>query len=240
MDQSARAPSLDFEGRTPVSVSDAVLRSAIEAALGHNSDPLVAFDLESLLILDANEAAHDRLGFPPGTLVGLAFCDVMEPVDEDGALAAKRLLTSGDIDSFGATRYVHQPDGRAAAVHIWVRVVTASGAGFGLATIEDELGHVRSLVAQTPGTSGGNTMDAPRVSVGPFTEPELSARQREIVSLLIGGATIREIAVSTYLSPSTVRNHLSAIYKKFGVHSQAGLLAKVIGGWSGPEEVMSA
>ena len=30
-----------------------------------------------------------------------------------------------------------------------------------------------------------------------------------------------------YLSPSTVRNHLTAIYRKFGVHSQAALLAKL-------------
>jgi DNA-binding CsgD family transcriptional regulator len=30
-----------------------------------------------------------------------------------------------------------------------------------------------------------------------------------------------------YLSKSTVRNHLSVVYGKFGVHSQAELLAKL-------------
>jgi len=31
-----------------------------------------------------------------------------------------------------------------------------------------------------------------------------------------------------FLSPSTIRNHLAAIYRKFGVHSQAELLAALL------------
>jgi len=54
---------------------------------------------------------------------------------------------------------------------------------------------------------------------------ELSARQTEIVSRLIDGQSVSEIGNSMFLSASTVRNHLAAIYRKFGVHSQAELLA---------------
>jgi DNA-binding CsgD family transcriptional regulator len=57
---------------------------------------------------------------------------------------------------------------------------------------------------------------------------ELSARQTEIVARLIAGDRVAEIARSMYLSPSTVRNHLVAIYRKFGVHSQAELLAALL------------
>jgi DNA-binding CsgD family transcriptional regulator len=234
------ASSIGDKWGTPANESERALRAAIDAALGHSSDPLVAFDLESRLILDANGAAHHRLGVPPGALAGLAFCEVMEPIDEEAARAAKRLLTSGDIDSFGATRYVRKPNGGVAEIHIWVRLVTAPGAGFGLATLEDEVGHARSLVAKGAETTGRAKLDLVRGPISLFTEPDLSERQREILTLLIGGETIREIAAMTYLSPSTVRNHLSAIYKKFGVHSQAALVAKVLGGWSGPPEVMSA
>jgi PAS domain S-box-containing protein len=53
----------------------------------------------------------------------------------------------------------------------------------------------------------------------------LSARQVEIISRLIEGEHVDQIAQSLFLSPSTVRNHLTAIYRKFGVHSQAELLA---------------
>jgi PAS domain S-box-containing protein len=57
---------------------------------------------------------------------------------------------------------------------------------------------------------------------------ELSARQSEIVARLMAGERQADIARSMFLSPSTVRNHLTAIYTKFGVHSQAQLLALLL------------
>jgi DNA-binding NarL/FixJ family response regulator len=59
---------------------------------------------------------------------------------------------------------------------------------------------------------------------------KLSSRQCEILTRLIRGQRVRDIADSMYLSPSTVRNHLTAIYKKFGVHSQGELLASLLRG----------
>lgn len=56
----------------------------------------------------------------------------------------------------------------------------------------------------------------------------LSTRQWEILMRLVRGERVRDIADALYLSPSTVRNHLTAIYRRFGVHSQAGLLAKLL------------
>ena len=57
---------------------------------------------------------------------------------------------------------------------------------------------------------------------------ELSARQTEIVARLVAGQRPADIAHSMFLSPSTVRNHLAAIYRKFGIHSQAELLAALL------------
>jgi DNA-binding CsgD family transcriptional regulator len=57
---------------------------------------------------------------------------------------------------------------------------------------------------------------------------ELSARQTEIVARLVAGERVNDIAHSMFLSPSTVRNHLAAIYRKFAVHSQAELLAALL------------
>jgi PAS domain S-box-containing protein len=63
----------------------------------------------------------------------------------------------------------------------------------------------------------------------------LSARQVEIVSRLIDGENVERIATSLFLSQSTVRNHLTAIYRKFGVHSQAELLAALLRAGRGDE-----
>jgi len=57
---------------------------------------------------------------------------------------------------------------------------------------------------------------------------ELSTRQTEIVAHLIAGQSVPDIAHLMFLSPSTVRNHLAVIYRKFAVHSQAELLAALL------------
>ncbi len=48
----------------------------------------------------------------------------------------------------------------------------------------------------------------------------LSGREREVVGLIAAGATNREIAQRLYLSPHTVKEHTSAIYRKLGVRNR--------------------
>jgi DNA-binding NarL/FixJ family response regulator len=52
----------------------------------------------------------------------------------------------------------------------------------------------------------------------------LSTRQWEILSRLLEGARVSTIANELSISQSTVRNHLSTIFQRFGVHSQAELI----------------
>lgn len=54
-------------------------------------------------------------------------------------------------------------------------------------------------------------------SVPPQLFPELSDREREIVQLLAQGLKNTEIAEQLYLSPKTVRNHVSTIFSKLQV-----------------------
>jgi PAS domain S-box-containing protein len=53
----------------------------------------------------------------------------------------------------------------------------------------------------------------------------LSPRQREIVARLLAGERAPQIAKAMFLSPSTVRNHLTGVFRKFGVHSQVELMS---------------
>ncbi|MEY2568009.1 MAG: hypothetical protein QOE35_2538 [Actinomycetota bacterium] len=53
----------------------------------------------------------------------------------------------------------------------------------------------------------------------------LPPRQREIVDRLLQGDRVPTIAAAMYLSQSTVRNHLSKVFKCFGVGSQPELLS---------------
>ena len=51
-------------------------------------------------------------------------------------------------------------------------------------------------------------------------ESALSERELEILRLAQRGLPNPQIAQSLHISPGTVRNHLSAIYRKLGVHSR--------------------
>jgi DNA-binding CsgD family transcriptional regulator len=56
----------------------------------------------------------------------------------------------------------------------------------------------------------------------------LSRRQVEILRRLTRGERVSAIARELFISQSTVRNHLSAIYRRVGVHSQSELLARLM------------
>ena len=50
--------------------------------------------------------------------------------------------------------------------------------------------------------------------------PKLSAREREVLALLADGHDNAEIARRLYLSPSTVKNHVSKLLEKLGVDNR--------------------
>ena len=51
--------------------------------------------------------------------------------------------------------------------------------------------------------------------------PLLSEREREVLELIGAGSTNREIAQRLYLSPHTVKEHTSALYRKLGARNRA-------------------
>lgn len=57
----------------------------------------------------------------------------------------------------------------------------------------------------------------------------LSPRERQVAEAYANGASYREIAEHLFLAPSTVRTHLSTIYRKLGISSKLELLAELEG-----------
>jgi DNA-binding NarL/FixJ family response regulator len=52
-------------------------------------------------------------------------------------------------------------------------------------------------------------------------EPILTEREREVLDLIAAGSTNREIAERLYLSPHTVKEHTSAVYRKLRARNRA-------------------
>jgi DNA-binding NarL/FixJ family response regulator len=106
------------------------------------------------------------------------------------------------------------------------RVLLVSGAGV-----------ISPSVARSAGASGFISKDSSavdvvkavrKVSLGTevFADPAaldspLSEREQQVLSLIATGSTNKEIAAHLHLSPHTVKEHTSAIYRKLGVRNRA-------------------
>lgn len=78
----------------------------------------------------------------------------------------------------------------------------------------------------------------PRSTVAPITsvpwagaqnpdETALTRREREVLNLILDGWRVQSIAATLFVSEHTVRNHLKAIFRKLGAHSQKDLIEMV-------------
>jgi two-component system response regulator DesR len=67
----------------------------------------------------------------------------------------------------------------------------------------------------------GMTVFRPQRETAPAAPAQLSVREREVLDLIATGATNREIADRLFLSPHTVKEHTSAVYRKLAVRNRA-------------------
>ena len=67
---------------------------------------------------------------------------------------------------------------------------------------------------------------APKVASPKEAFPELTSREREILDLIAQGRTNAEIAARLFVSPNTVRNHISHIFAKLQVADRAEAIVR--------------
>ncbi|MBX7449105.1 response regulator transcription factor [Mycolicibacterium sp. 3033] len=58
--------------------------------------------------------------------------------------------------------------------------------------------------------------------------PALSPREREVLVLIAGGASIPAMAKELFLAPSTVKTHVQRLYEKLGVSDRAAAVAEAM------------
>lgn len=107
------------------------------------------------------------------------------------------------------------------------RVLLISGAGRMAPTAARAVGasgfiskdwDATDVVAAVKRVGRGMTMFEPKSDQ---PEPLLTEREREVLDLIAAGSTNREIAEQLFLSPHTVKEHTSALYRKLRARNRA-------------------
>jgi PAS domain S-box-containing protein len=181
--------------------------------------------------------AEPVLGRPPAELLGMSVVELTHPDDQAALLLAFAQSTT-ETSPHVVVRLRDQDRGWR-TVRAVVCLQDGDGAlpfSLGVApAVEPETpdaggaselaGHLRRIASQIEAASILTPLFEKAAAFGVPAAGRLSPRQWEIASRLVQGERVATIAVELYLSQSTVRNHLSAIFQKFGVHSQTELLA---------------
>jgi DNA-binding NarL/FixJ family response regulator len=160
---------------------------------------------EAVLTTSAGLADHR---IDEATVILLA-CDIERP----GDVTALRALSRS---TKGAAIIVVSPRSTATAVR---RTLDAGGDAL---VFEPDL--VQALVPTIRAVESGQSA-VPRTVRAGFERPNLSHRERQVLSLVCQGLTNAGIAESLVLAESTIKSHMASIFTKFGVHSRKEAVA---------------
>ena len=180
-----------------------------------------------LLVVDDHEVVHWGLRSVLGAAPWVARCLAAHDGAEALELARRYQPQVAIVDLFVGTESGPDISQRLRVVSPGTRVLFISGAG-----------RISTAAARAAGAAGFISKDWPaeeivhavrRVAEGGvvFETAEasspggLSAREREVLELMATGATNSEIAAQLFLSPHTVKEHASALYRKLGVRNRA-------------------
>lgn len=182
----------------------------------------VGAEVESLLGHEAAECP----GRPLGDLLPL---EELVPPGMSGAHIDTRLDGAGAdpaISVLLAPRLPDEPGGYAFAL---VGEPQPQPVALRVAELEQHLLHIGAEVRAAGVALDGDGLPEERNPrrTGPLDG--LTSRQWEIVDALLEGKRVPRIARDLFLSQSTVRNHLAALFRRFGVHSQPELIERLRG-----------
>ena len=170
------------------------------------SNPVVVLD-EHRMIVGLNDPAVALLGGEREQLIGASMAESIVPSERQrSAEDWAAFLRSGE---YAGTRDLVRPDGSTVQVDFAARLADVGGTRRAIYVL---------MVHDGPGERPEPTA----------AELSLTAREREIVTLIALGRDTGEIAAELHISPETVRSHVRNAMSKLGVHTRAQLVAVVL------------
>jgi DNA-binding CsgD family transcriptional regulator/PAS domain-containing protein len=208
----------------------------LEECRGTPLQSMVHPDDAPLLLLALGRAGVDRRGVATVVRVRSDATSTLEGSSEDSPGDSSGVSSGGCVACLRHPVWVpvrcevsplcnHNPARFAVAMRVLDTGHDVEPAEERAARLEDRLWRIALEIARA------GIGDAPTSGEMWWGDPalrDLSRRQLEILHRLLRGERVPTIARDLFLSRSTVRNHLSAIYRRLGVHSQAELLARLL------------
>ena len=142
---------------------------------------------------------------------------LVQKLHPDVALVDLFLAGESGAELCQAIRQV-SPDTRVLLISGAGRMAPAAARAAGASGFISKESDARKVVAAVKAVGSGRTMFPPKTDQ---PEPLLSERERDVLELIAEGSTNREIADRLYLSPYTVKEHTSALYRKLGARNRA-------------------
>lgn len=229
-------PVLGVSGTPEMSV----FLEALVDVLRHSQDVFLLVDADARIRVAAGPV-EETLGFAPEALAVRALLTL---VHDDDLEVVTRLLDraaspagTGRPDTFRMltasgrwlsvrAHFVHFPEAPGVAVGL----LSEAQPGVRPTGTDTLVERVRRLeadlarVAEISMAAGAPIAHSAHATQAAAYLERLSTRESEIVLGLLRGQRVTTIAKRLFVSPSTVRNHLSRIFRKLDVHSQAELL----------------
>jgi DNA-binding NarL/FixJ family response regulator len=101
------------------------------------------------------------------------------------------------------------------------RISNAATRAAGAAGFVPKDAAAQDVVAAVRMVGSGMDVLLPSTADPVSSSARLSEREEEVLRLLAGGATTREIAGQLYLSAYTIKDHIKSIYRKLGARNRA-------------------
>ena len=214
----------------------------LTAYLGEEPAGMVIGGLDAdLVIRTISSDIEDALSLPAQEVVGQRLTDLVEPDDAVRLQKAAELAVGAQAVCLAMSFRDAEPT--------WDHLACVLSCMEGTRGKEANLGFMLIRLESESNTSASRAAQLERHLVNIAAEIEssgildglgkvpnlarlpkmqlLTVRQWEIVTRLLRGERVPQIAKELFVSQSTIRNHLSQVFTRFGVHSQAELIAQL-------------
>jgi PAS domain S-box-containing protein len=241
VDLCVRAVNDESPRRMAIAVLLPANEEQLVAQAPHRGDLVVLGTVDSDWRIDRISADVELLlGHPAAALIGRPVSSLVEPDEWPGLVVAIGHALHGHGGA--STRLpLRQAEGTSRVCRMLVTPLAGTeepGFAFSLTVADDmtpdvadrawELeSHLRRIAREIAASGLLADLTSTPTATSMPAMAGLSTRELEIVTGLLAGERVQMIANRMFLSPSTVRNHLTSVYRKLGVRSQQQLLTRL-------------